>query len=98
MLAGLGADVDVSATLRVSGNLNYLAFANTAVLEVARAQSPIDKPIGLDASLAITWRPLAIQNIVARLSVAGLVPGSGYKDLFGDPFAYSVLGNVVLTY
>jgi hypothetical protein len=65
---------------------------------VARGQGPVDKEIGVDASFALTWRPLAIQNIVARLSVAGLVPGKGYKDLFGDEFAYSVLGNVVLTY
>jgi hypothetical protein len=98
MLAGVGADFDLTPTLRVSGNFNYLAFADTAVLEVARGQAPIDKEIGIDASFALTWRPMAIQNVVARLSIAGLVPGSGYKDLFGDEFAYSVLGNVVLTY
>lgn len=98
MLAGLGADIDLTPTLRVSSNVNYVAFANTAVLQVARGQGGIDKDIGIDASLALTWRPLAIQNIVMRLSVAGLVPGKGYKDLFGDEFAYSVLGNVVLTY
>ncbi len=98
MLAGVGTDLDLTPTLRISGNFNYLAFADTAVLRVARAQPSIDRAIGLDASLALTWRPMAIQNVVARLSVAGLVPGSGYKDLFGDEFAYSVLGNLVLTY
>jgi len=30
--------------------------------------------------------------------VAALVPGSGYKSLFGDEVAYSVLGNIVLTF
>jgi hypothetical protein len=98
MLAGIGTDMDLTPTLRVSSNFNYVAFANTTVLQVARGQGQIDKELGIDASLSLTWRPLAIQNIVARLSVAGLVPGSGYKDLFGDEFAYSVLGNVVLTY
>jgi hypothetical protein len=98
VLAGVGADFDLTPTLRVSSNFNYLAFADTAVLQVLRGQGPIDRDIGIDASFALTWRPQAIQNVVARLSLAALVPGSGYKDLFDDEFAYSVLGNVVLTY
>jgi hypothetical protein len=98
ILAGLGTDFDLTPTLRVSSNFNYLGFADTTVLEVARAQGPVDRALGLDASFALTWRPLAIQNIVARLSVAALVPGKGYEALFGDEVAYSVLGNVVLTY
>jgi hypothetical protein len=98
ILAGVGADFDMTPTLRVSGNFNYLGFADTTVLEVARAQGPVDRELGLDASFALTWRPTAIQNVVARLSVAALLPGSGYEALFGDEVAYSVLGNVVLTY
>ena len=97
-LAGVGVDLDLTPTLRVSGNLNYLAFDDTAVLEVARAQEGIDREIGLDASIAVIWRPLAIQNVVARLSVASLLPGTGYRALYGDETAYSVLGNLVLTY
>jgi hypothetical protein len=98
ILAGVGTDFDLTPTLRVSSNFNYLGFADTTVLEVARAQGPVDRALGLDASFALTWRPLAIQNIVARLSVAALVPGEGYEALFGDEVAYSVLGNLVLTY
>jgi len=67
-------------------------------LEVVRQQGNVDRELGLDASLALTWRPFAIQNIVTRLSVAALLPGSGYKSLFGDEVPYSVLGNIVLTY
>ncbi len=98
ILAGIGTDFDLTPTLRVSSNFNYLGFADTTVLEIARAQGPVDRALGLDASFALTWRPLAIQNIVARLSVAALVPGKGYEALFGDEVAYSVLGNVVLMY
>jgi hypothetical protein len=97
-MAGLGADFDLTPTLRVSTNFSYLAFADTAVLEVARGQGPIDREMGVDASLALTWRPLQIQNIVARLSVAALVPGKGFEALFGDEIAYAGLGNIVITY
>lgn len=97
-LVGVGVDLDLTPTLRVSGNLNHLAFDDTAVLQVARAQGGIDRDIGLDASVAVVWRPLAIQNVVARLSASALRPGAGYRALFGDETAWAVLGNVVLTY
>lgn len=97
-LLGVGADFDLTPTLRVSTNVNWLRFVDTATLRVARAQGDIDKDIGLDASIAVIWRPMAIQNVVGRLSVATLVPGDGYRDLFEDDMAYAVLGNLVLTY
>ncbi len=97
-LIGVGADFDLTPTLRVSTNVNWLQFVDTATLRVARAQGDIDKDIGLDASIAVIWRPLAIQNVVGRLSVATLVPGDGYRDLFEDDMAYAVLGTLVLTY
>jgi hypothetical protein len=97
-LLGAGVDLDLTPTLRVSGNLNYLAFDHTATLEAARAQSGIGRGIGIDASVALTWRPLAIQNVVARLSYATLFPGAGYRALFPDRNAHAILGNLVLTY
>jgi hypothetical protein len=97
-LLGVGADFDLTPTLRVSTNVNWLQFVDTATLRVARAQGDIDRDIGIDASIAVIWRPLAMQNIVGRLSVATLVPGEGYRDLFEDDMAYAVLGNLVLTY
>ncbi len=98
VLLGVGADLDLSPTLRLSGNANELWFADSTTVEVARNQGGIDEHIGLDVSVALTWRPLAIQNVVLRLSAAALLPGKGYEQLFGDEVAYSVLGNVVLTY
>jgi hypothetical protein len=98
MLVGAGADLDLTPTLRASINANYLLFADTASLEAARMQAGIDREIGLDLSLALTWRPLASQNIVVRLSGAALIPGSGFKDLYGSGTPYSILGNVVFTY
>ncbi len=98
MLVGVGADLDLLPTLRASVNANDLWFADTSSLEAARSQAGIDRDIGLDLSVALTWRPLAIQNVVLRLSAAALIPGSGYKALSAARSPYSVLGNVVLTY
>ncbi len=98
VLLGIGVDLDLTPTLRASINVNHLRFGDTAVLEVARAQAPIDEAVGEDISVAITWRPFATQNVVMRLSAAALLPGNGYEQLFGDEIPYSVLGNVVLTY
>jgi hypothetical protein len=98
VLLGVGADADLTPTLRVAANLNGLWFADASSVEAARNQGSIGRSIGVDVSGAVTWRPFAIQNIVLRLSAAVLVPGSGYKALFGDELQYSVLANAVLTY
>jgi hypothetical protein len=98
VMAGFGTDLDLTPTFRFSTNASYLRFANTRVLSVARAQGPIDREIGTDLSIALTWRPMAIQNVVARLSVATLIPGQGFQNLFGNDVPYAALGNVVLTY
>jgi hypothetical protein len=98
ILVGVGADLDLTPQLRVSVNANDLWFDDTASVEVARAQGDVDRHLGIDLSAALTWRPMAIQNVVLRLSAAALAPGAGYKDLYGDDWGYSVLGNVVLTY
>ena len=97
-LAGLGIDMEVTPKLRASINLNQLWFAETAVLEAARNQSNIDKNIGQDLSLSLTYRPLTSQNIILRVAGAALIPGDGYKQLFGDDIGYSVLANLILAY
>jgi hypothetical protein len=98
VLAGVGADLDLLPELRLSLNGNYLAFAETAVLEAARNQGPVDEHLGWDLSAAVIWRPLMSQNIVLRASWAQLFSGDGYRDLYGDEDPYSVLVNLILTF
>ena len=97
-LLGVGADFDLTPQSRVSVNLNQMWFDDTSTLEVARNQGPIDTDIGLDASVAWIWRPMMTQNIIVRLSAAGLIPGEGFEELFGDDEQYSVLANVIFAY
>ena len=102
MLAGAGADFDLTPELRVSANANHLWFENTAVLQALRVEGSIPKAIGWDLSAAAIWRPKATQNIVFRLSGATLLAGDGFRDLFdtlGNRRAfYSVLANAILSY
>jgi len=102
VLLGAGADLDLTPNLRVSGNLNHIWFADTAVIQALRQEGSIPNEVGWDYSVAAIWRPLMTQNIVFRLSAAALDPGAGFKDLFTDRVRsgrfYSVLLNTVLAF
>lgn len=98
MLAGVGVDMDLLPTLRVSLNANTLYFDDTAVLEVARNQGPVDKHIGYDVSASLIYRPMMTQNIVVRASYATLIPGDGFDALFPDEDAGYFLLNAVFAY
>lgn len=102
ILLGAGTDMDIMPELRLSLNANHLWFEDTAVLSATRIQGPIDESIGWDLSASAIYRPTFIQNIVFRLSGATLLPGDGFKQLFGNEegndYYYSVLFNAVLTY
>jgi len=96
-LYGLGVDFEALPELRVSFNANKLFFDNTAVLE-ATSHKSISMDIGWDTSIASIYRPFQTQNIILRLSGAMLIPGDGFKDIYGNHIAYSVLSNLVLAF
>jgi hypothetical protein len=102
ILAGAGADFDLTPELRVSGNVNHLWFHKTAVLQALRSEGSIPRDIGWDVSAAAIWRPKMTQNIVFRASAAVLQPGAGFKDLFfnsdRDKRYVSILLNAIVTY
>lgn len=102
MLVGLGADFDILPELRVSLNANYLAFAQTEILEVARQQGDIGRGIGFDLSASAIYRPKFTQNFVFRGSVASLEPTGGFAQIFdnnrGRSRYLSVLLNATVSY
>lgn len=97
-LAGVGVDLDVLPSLRATLNWNYLRFDETAVLEAARNQGPVDNEIGHDVSVSLTYRPFMTQNVVVRAAYARLVPGEGWDDLYPDEDADYLMLNLVLTF
>ena len=58
----------------------------------------VAKDIGQDVSLSAFYRPLVSQNIVLRLSASALIPGNGYRELYGSDVPYSAFANLVLSY
>ncbi len=102
ILLGVGGDFDLLPQLRVSANANHLWFQNTTILQTLRNEGSISRNIGWDLSAAATFRPKATQNIVLRLTVATLVSGSGFRDLFdnvnGHRNYYSILANAIVSY
>lgn len=102
ILLGVGADLDMTPQWRLTGNANHLWFDNVSVLQTLRSEGTIPKDIGWDVSISSIYRPKAIQNVVARLSGAVLLPGKGFQDLFenksGDKAYVSILANLVLSY
>lgn len=100
-LFGAGVDLDVTPEVRVVANLNKLQFDDTTVLGVLRQQAPPDNNLGIDASVGIQYRPFFTQNVVVNASFATLIPGQGYKDLFGNTGGgrpYSFVLNAILNF
>jgi hypothetical protein len=98
LLAGLGVDMDVLPTLRISLNANTLYFDDPTVVEVARNQANIGKHIGYDLSASLVWRPLMSQNIVIRASYATLLAGEAFDALYPDEDPGYALLNAVFSY
>jgi hypothetical protein len=98
LMAGVGVDMDIMPTLRVSLNANSLYFDDPTVIEVARNQGPIDKHIGYDVSASLIYRPMMSQNIVVRASYATLLAGDGFDALFPDEDPGYFLLNAVFAY
>ncbi|HEX5756263.1 MAG TPA: hypothetical protein VFY12_07910, partial [Arenimonas sp.] len=100
-LLGLGADADLKPELRLIGNVAKLDFMHTEVLSVLRAQAGISRDIGWDVSAALQYRPFMTQNIILGGSVAALLPGRGFRQLYDEDRRgpqYSLLLNLLLTF
>ena len=97
-LVGIGTDLDLLPSLRVSMDVSHVMFADTAPLETILGRGNLSRTVGTDASLDAIYRPWLSQNIVARLSLAKLFGASGARPLLGSSAPVSMFFNLVLTY
>jgi hypothetical protein len=84
VLAGVGADIDLTPKVRAILNANFLQFHRTGAMELLLFQPEIRKSIGIDLGGGFLWRPLLNENIVVAGGVTALLPGSGFEDLFSS--------------
>src|SRR5208282_2379734 len=80
LLYNVGMDVDLTPKIKLVNNVNFLWFDKTNVLEQFVYQSHIDRFIGTDVSMGIEYRPFLNNNVIAKVGLATLVPGRGFKD------------------
>ena len=102
MLNG-GLDFSVTPKSKIVTNVNYLWFDQTATLEKLVSVPAIARPIGLDASLGLEYRPLLNNNIIVTAGIAALFPGQGLKQVYDPvgmhvPTLYSTFLDVLFAY
>ena len=100
LLAGLGGDFDLAPRWRLLANVSKLSFADTSSLEFLRNQGAIDRNIGVDVSAGLQFRPFMTQNVVFNASLAALLPGRGFRQLYDEHRGpqYSLLVNLLLNF
>jgi hypothetical protein len=102
-LANFGFDADITPKLKYISNINFLWFEQTETLELFTFQDKIAHEIGTDLSIGLEYRPLLNNNAVIVTGVSGLLPGSGFQDLYSrfdekvSPLAAGFM-EMVLTY
>jgi len=83
VLGNVGFDADVTPKLKWINNANMLFFDKTAVLERYLFDGFIDREIGVDLSTGVEYRPYLNNNVIFTAGLMGLIPGRGFKQLYG---------------
>ena len=83
-LYNIGMDFELTQRTRLVTNCNFLFFDTTKPLEQLVFQENIPRSIGTDLSLGMESRPWLNNNCIFRAGVSGLLPGSGFRALYGS--------------
>ena len=109
LLAGLGAEADLTPRLRAFANANYLWFDATDPIRTLLPGSVVSPNIGTDLSMGCQWRPFLISNVVLSAGCGFLLPQAGFKAMYRtlpppergvgvDDFLYSAILAATFTY
>jgi hypothetical protein len=97
-LVGVGFDAQLTPHLKLVTNASYLRFVDTSSVEYALGQGKIDDEIGEDLSIGLVWRPLLTENLVVKSGVSALIPGRGFRDVYGPETLYAVFSELIITW
>lgn len=85
-LLNSGMDFELTPKLRTVTNANFLWFDQTESLQRVAARSHVARRIGTDLSVGLEYRPLLSDHVILTAGLAALIPGRGFRDVFGpDP-------------
>jgi hypothetical protein len=93
-LYNAGAEVDVTPTIKVVANANFLQFARTQPLIFLLQQNGIRRSIGLDSGIGVIYRPLLSDNIIIHAGATDLVPFRGLRDIYTSRTLVSVFATI----
>jgi hypothetical protein len=102
-LGNVGVDFELTPKLRLINNASFLWFDKTNSLERYTFDGHLDREIGADLSTGLEYRPLLSNNIIFTAGVMTLLPGRGFKQLYGhldkdvDPLLAGFV-EMILTY
>ena len=83
-LLNFGMDFDLTPKTKLITNANYLQFDSVNVLRAFTFQNNIRRDIGVDLSAGLEYRPLLSDNMILTGGYACLLPGGGFRDLYGS--------------
>ncbi|NBR05576.1 MAG: hypothetical protein EBT92_07385 [Planctomycetes bacterium] len=86
LLYNLGFDLDINPKLKMINNCNFLWLESSAVVEQYVFAGGINNFIGNDLSSGFEYRPFLNNNAIMTVGVSTLIPGSGFKALYNNPF------------
>lgn len=82
-LGNVGVDFELTPKCRLINNASFLWFDKTNSLERFTFDGRLDREIGADLSMGLEYRPLLSNNIILTAGVMTLLPGRGFKQLYG---------------
>jgi hypothetical protein len=80
----VGADAELTQTVKAVFNANYLRFHRTESLEYVLFQPGVRHEIGYDLSLGVVYRPFLINNLTFTFGGSVFLSGRGFKDIYTD--------------
>jgi hypothetical protein len=82
LIAGIGADVDITPRIKGFINANYIWLPTTEPIRAALETGRVRNDFGLDTSVGFKVRPLLTDNIILSAGVGFFNPGGGYRDIY----------------
>jgi hypothetical protein len=90
LLVNAGVDADVTQSLKLVGNVNFLQFARTQSLDFLLQQNHLPRTIGTDFGIGAIYRPFLSDNIIIHAGATGLVPNSGLRQIYTSQSLFSL--------